>query len=521
MASSAATTLRNPEQFPIGHPRSGRTGVLLAVTSAVVLLVVLGMGAGRMRRWFSARTRTPQIHSIVVLPLKNASADPEEQYFADGVTGELIADLSQISSLKVISTSSSQGYAGTNKSLPQIAQELGVDAVVKGTVARSSGRVRVTAQLIRAMPEKQVWAGNFETALQEVVTQQRKLARNIAVAVAAQLTPQESQRLARAAPVNPQAYNDYLLGEYYMWNRLNPEGRQEATRFLERAVAEDPSYAPSHASLSQAYFRLAPEVNNSRPNELFERSKATAFKAAELDDSLPDAHRMLGVIYFVSWDLAAAGKEFERALELQPGDARNLYFYAIYLDIKGRHEEAISEARRAAALDPLNVSVQSGVGKMYLYAGRYDDAIAEFSRMLEKDPSAGEIRSLRALAYEQKGDYPRALLELEKSRSDRLESARCVSLMGYIYAKQAKRAQASATLRELLRMSQDPSYDVSPLDFATIYAGMGNADKSMDWLQRAYRQHAQFLLEITSLPELASLRPDPRFQDLVRRLGLE
>ncbi len=254
---------------------------------------------------------------------------------------------------------------------------------------------------------------------------------------------------------------------------------------------------------------------------MFERSRAAAFKAAELDDTLPDAHRILGVIHFVSWDLVAAGKEFERAMELQPGDARNLYFHAMFVDVKGRHDDAVSEARRAVALDPLNVSVRGGLGKIYIYAGRYDEAIGEFSRILETDPGAIEIRGDLGYAYEVKGDYPRAMVELRKSRSDAFQSAHSVALMGYIFARQGERAKASTCVQELRRMSRNPSYDVSPLDFAIVYAGMGDADNSLAWLQRGYREHGQYLLDIAWMPELATLRLDPRFQDLVRRLGLE
>jgi TolB-like protein len=508
------------DQTSPGNPRRNRRiGIVLGLLAAALVIAVL-IARPKVSHWFSGSADFPQVRSIAILPLKNLSRDPGEQYLADGITDELITNLSQIRSLTVISRTSSATYVDTRKPLSQIARELSVDAVVQGTVIRSHGRIRVTAELIQTVPERHLWAGSFESALQDVVTQQRGLARNIAVAVAAQLTPQESQRLARATPVNPEAYRDYLLGEYYLWNRLSPEGRKQAMQYLERAVAEDPSYAPSHASLAQAYFRLAPMLNNSKPNALFERSRAAAFRAVELDDSLPDAHRIMGVIHFVSWNLAAAGKEFERSLELQPGDARNLHFHAVFLDVEGHHEEAISEARRAVALDPLNISVQSALGKIYTSAGRYDEAIAELNRVLAMDPGNTEIRALVGRAYELKGNYPRAIEELQKSRSDALQSSESVAYLGYIFAKEGKLAQAAACLEDLRRMSGNSSSDVSPVDFAIVYAGMGDTGKSVAWLQRGYRQHSQSVLDIALMPELASLRNDSRFQDLVRRINL-
>jgi TolB-like protein/DNA-binding winged helix-turn-helix (wHTH) protein/tetratricopeptide (TPR) repeat protein len=501
--------------------RQNRTRFLAALVLAALIAFLAILWRRQHFRSVLGETNAPEIHSIAVLPFKNLSQNTEEQYLADGLTQELITNLSQVHSLKVVAKTSSAFYADTVKALPQIALELGVDGIVKGSVARSGERVRVTAQLFQAAREKQVWAHSYETGMQNVVTFQRTLAREITLAVSAQTSPEEIQRLARATPVNPEAYDDYLVGEYYLWNQLNPEGRQEAVRYLERSVTEDPRYAPSHASLSMAYFRVAPEVTSSRPNIIFERSRAAAFKAAELDPSLPDAHRMIGIIDYVVWDLAAAGKEFERAVELQPGDPRNLYVYAVYLDAIGRHEDAISEAHRAAALDPLNVAVQSGTAKTYLYAGHYDEAIAEFSRILADAPATVEIRGDLAYAYIMRGDYSPALLELEKCQADLLAAPRCISLRGYVFAKEGDLAKARESLHELNRMSRSPGYDVSPLDFATLYAAMGDRDHSITWLRKGYREHGQFMLEIGSLPELASLHSDPRFDDLLRRLGLK
>ncbi|MGA8763336.1 MAG: TonB family protein, partial [Candidatus Sulfotelmatobacter sp.] len=208
------------------------------------------------------------------------------------------------------------------------------------------------------------------------------------------------------------------------------------------------------------------------------------------------------------------------AIDLQPGDARNLYFHAMLLHLQGHQEQAISEARRAVTLDPLNISVQSALGKIYNFTGHYDEAIAELYRALTMDPDNAEIRGSVGRAYELKGDYPRAIVELQKSRSDPLQSSESVAYLGYIFAREGKLTQASACLEDLHRMSRNPSYDVDPLDFAIVYAGMGNTEKSLAWLHRGYREHSQSLLDIASMPELASLSNDPRFQDLLHRIGL-
>jgi len=505
-------------QQPSSTPTLTRLCALAGVALSLALVLSFLIAGRRILQPRPASDAFREIHSIAVLPFKIA-VDGGEKYLANGITTELIASLSQVRALTIVSSTSSEVYADSNKALTQIAHELGVEGIVQGTVTSSKERVRVSAELILAASGRRVWAGGFEAERESVLTQQRNMARNIAQAVSEQLPAQQYQWLTRDTTVNPRAYTDYLLGDYYEWNRLNPEGTKDAVRYLERAVAEDPGFAPAHASLSEAYFRLAPNFNASRPNVLLERSKAAAFKAAELDDSLPAGHRMLGVIHFVSWDMAAAGREFARAVELQPGDPRNLYFYAMYLSSRGRNEEAISSARRAVTLDPLNVTVQTGMAKTYLFASRYDQAITEFNRILEQNPSAEEIHSWLGVAYERKGDYARALVELAKN-SDRVESDYRVSLSGYIYAREQNREKAEASVRELARMSRDISYDVSPVDFATIYAGMGDSDKAMKWLIRAYDEHDQALIGIASSPEFANLRPDPRFRDLIRRLGL-
>ena len=490
----------------------------VALTAGFLLVAAL-MSVEAYRSSKSFDNAAP-IRSIAILPLRNLSSDPDENYLADGITGDLTSDLSQVRALRVISSSSNQRYAGTAKSVSEIAQELGVQAIVEGSVRASSGRVQVTVQLIQAQAERHLWEGRFESDLKDIVTQERKLARQLATAVGADVTSEENQRLTGATTVNPQAYKDLLLGEYYLWNHLNATGRQAAVRYLERAVAEDPTYAPSHSSLALAYFHLAPEVKNSQPNELFERSRAAAFKAAELDDSLADAHQMLGVIYYVTWNLPMAKKEFDRALSLQPGDARNLEIHAMFLHAIGRSDEAIPEALRAAALDPMNVNVQRGLGKSYTFAGRYDEAIAQFQRILATNPEAIEVRGDLGVAYERKGDYADALVELGKSRADALQRADSVAFMGYIFAKQGNAAKAASCERELRMMSRDPSYDVSPFDFAVLYAGLGKPDESLAWLSRGYREHAQFMLGIAFQPELSSLRSDPRFVDLVRRVSV-
>jgi TolB-like protein/DNA-binding winged helix-turn-helix (wHTH) protein/Tfp pilus assembly protein PilF len=498
--------------------RYGRRRVFVtALVLVVILAVVFGFDLGGVRHRLVGEPSVPRIQSIAVLPLENLSKDPDQEYFADGMTDELITNLAQISALRVISRTSAMQYKGTKKSLSEIARELHVDAVVEGTVMHSGDRVRITAQLIEASTDHHLWAASYDRDLQNVLSMQEEVTRAIVSEVRVKLTAQEQARLANMHPINPEAFQLWLKGRYY-WYKLNPEGLQKAIEYFQQALEKDPAYAPAYAGLADSYNLLA-FFNVFPPREVMPKAKAAAVKALELDDNLAEAHVSLGWAGFTyDLDWPAAGKHFDRAIVLNPAYPLAHSYYSLYLGALGRSEEGLTEAKRALDLDPVSPAINHYVVVQLYLARRFDEAIEQCRKTLELDPSFTPVHGTLAEVYSAKGMYREALAEYEEYSALSGGSPRSTAFVGYAHARLGQRSQAFRVL-EQLRAASKQKY-VPALSFAIVYVGLGEKEQAFLWLEKAYDERTNSLAYLKVQATWDPLRSDPRFADLVRRIGL-
>ena len=511
---------RHPEGAHIGAPLSWAAIALAGV--AVVAAVVLGFNIAGLRDRIVSLVRArhgvplPRIESLAVLPLANLSGDTQQEYFSDGMTEELITNLGKISALRVISRTSVMRYKKTEKPLPQIARELGVEGIVEGSVLRVGDRVRITAQLIRAEQERHLWAESYERDLRDILALQSEVARAIASEIRIKVTPQEQTRLASARPVNPEAYEAYLRGRYF-WNKRTEEAVKKAIEFFGQALEKDPTYALAYVGLADCYGVLG-DYSFLSPKEAFPRAKAGATKALELDETSAEAHTSLAIIKDdYEWDWPGAEREFKRALELNPNYATAHHWYSDHLEIVGRHDEAIAEIKRAQQLDPLSLIIKAIVGRRFHSARRYDEAVEQLRQTLEMDPNFAVAHWLLGETYEQKAQYESAIAEYQKARTASGGSVYVVAALGRAYAAAGKRREALKILGELEELSKRRY--VSASSVADIYIALGEKDQALEWLEKGYRDRDEGMVRLNWEATLDPLRSDPRFQGLLRRMN--
>jgi TolB-like protein/DNA-binding winged helix-turn-helix (wHTH) protein/Tfp pilus assembly protein PilF len=460
---------------------------------------------------------TRSIRSLAVLPLDNLSGDPSQNYFADGMTDELITDLAQISALRVISRTSVMVYKGARKPLPQIARELNVDAVVEGTVLHSGDHVRITAQLIEASTDKHLWSQSYESELRDTLALQNKVAAAIADQIRINLTPREQAALKNAEVVNPEAYESYLKGRYF-WNKRTADGLKVALAYFNQAIEQDPNYAQAYSGLADTYALLGDwQYAAMTPKEAFPKAKAAAIKALELDSRLGEAHNSLAfVLDGFDWDLNSGGNEFRRAIELAPGYATAHHWYAWHLSLLGRYDPAIAEMRKAQNLDPLSLIINADLAELLVVAHSYDESILQSRKTIEMDPNFALAHNQLAQAYLQKHMYDEAIAELTKAIKLSGGSPAFIANLARAYVATGKRSEALKLLNDLKKRS-NPSYS-NAAEIAVIYASLGDTDQAMNWLEKGYEE--RFNPGVLLRPGFDPLRSDPRFQDLVRRIGL-
>jgi TolB-like protein/DNA-binding winged helix-turn-helix (wHTH) protein/Flp pilus assembly protein TadD len=477
----------------------------------VLLLVILATWA------FHSRNPSHAIRSLAVLPLESLSGDASQDYFADGMTDELITDLGQIGALRVISRSSVMSYKGARKPLAQIARELSVDAVVEGTVLRSGNQVRISAQLIEAPEDKHLWAESYEGDLRDTLALQNRVARAVAEHIRISLNGEEEAALKNIKVVNPQAYVSYLKGRYF-WNKRTADGLKAAVAYFNQAVEEDPNYARAYSGLADTYALLGDwQYAVMTPKEALPKAKAAAIKALELDSTLGEAHNSLAFcLDGFDWDFESAEKEFRRALELNPGYATAHHWYAWHLALVGRNAEAIAEMKKAQNLDPLSLIINADLAELLVIAHFYDESIQQSRKTIEMDPNFGLAHNQLAQAYLQKGMHDEAITELQKAIQLSGDSPTCKANLARAYATGGKRDEALRLLSDLKKRS-NPGYSYAS-EIATVYAALGDNRQAMTWLEKGYEE--RFNPGVLLRPGFDRLRPDPRFQDLVRRIGL-
>jgi len=501
----------------IARPAARRTPLPSSVwyTSVLVLLVLIGsLAAWKFR---SGNGTAQVIRSLAVLPLESLSNDASQDYFADGMTDELISDLGQISALRVISRTSVMAYKHAHKPLPQIGRELNVDAVVEGTVLRSGDRVRITAQLIEASADKHLWSQSYEGELRDTLALQNKVARAIADEIRINLNPQEQAALKNVKVVNPKAYESYLKGRYF-WNKRTANSLKVALAYFKQSIDEDPSYAQSYSGLADTYALLGDwQYAEMTSKEALPKAKAAAVKALELDGTLGEAHNSLAFcLDAFDWDFDSAGKEFRRAIELNPSYATAHHWYAWHLSVLGRYEEAIAEMRSAKNLDPLSLIINADLAELLLIAHSYDESIRQSRKTIEMDPNFALAHNQLGQAYLQKNMHDEAIAELQKAVQLSGGSPTCIANLALAYAASGKKSEAINLLSELKNRSNPNYSDAS--EIAVVYGALGESDQAMNWLQKGYEE--RFNPSVLLRPGFDALRSDPRFQELGRRIGL-
>jgi TolB-like protein/DNA-binding winged helix-turn-helix (wHTH) protein/Flp pilus assembly protein TadD len=482
---------------------------------AMSLLVLIAVTGYILTRSRSAHPKAPKIASLAVLPLKNLSGDPAQEYLADGMTEEVIGRLSIIRGLRVISRTSAMQFKDTRLSAPEIARKLGVDALVEGSVMREGNRIRVHAQLIRGSTDEHFWSESYDRELGDALTLEGEVAQSIAQSVEVTVSGEERARLVAARPVSPEAYESYLQGMFAKGNsRAEVEKR---IAWFDEAIRKDPTFAQAYLGLADAYGNLGTVFVGAPPSETRPKVINAARKALELDPDLADAHVLLANMYMRQWKWAEAEAEYKRALDLNPNDAAAHDRFSDWLLCHGRMEEALAWARRARDLDPLGTSGHT-IAWTLLNAHRYDEAIREFRDVLAVRPDDRlPLWPLGwALICNQQPEEAIPVLEKAASLTDR--SPGVISTLVWAYAHAGRRADALRLLGEL-KKRQQMGY-VPAGAFVNAYLGLGENDEAFAWFERAYEEQSNILIYIKVSPWFDPLRADPRFQDLVRRVGL-
>jgi serine/threonine-protein kinase len=497
-------------------PAWGRMAVYAAAVLVTVVTVLFATDVIRGRGPMGGGSSGTRIRSLAVLPLANLSGDPRQEYFADGLTDELIADLASIKSLTVISRTSAMRYKGASKPLPEIARELGVDGIVEGSVLRSEDRVRIKVQLIEAASDRHLWTQSYDRGMRDILAVQGEVGRDIAQRINAQISPRERALAASLQPVNPQAYEAYLRGRYY-WNKRTRDGLLHALENFDQAIRIDSTYAVAYAGLADTYVLMGLYAG-SPPQECYPRARAAALHALKIDEHLAEAHASLGrVKLFYDWDWTGAETEFKRAIELKPSLSTAHHWYSICLRDVSRLEEAIAEANRALELDPVNLIINTNLGDTFFYAGQFDQAVAQHRKTLLLDSGFAPAHLYLGRALEQGAVPEDAVIEFRKARSLTGNGSYALGDLAHALARTGKRAEARRLLNELSEFSKQGAG--LEMDLALVHLALGERDEAFRYLEDAYRKRAG-LNDLRVDPRFGSLRGDPRFQDLLVRLGL-
>jgi TolB-like protein/DNA-binding winged helix-turn-helix (wHTH) protein/Flp pilus assembly protein TadD len=485
-----------------------------------IAVCVIGIAGWGWRHWRNrpAIPAVPAVRSLAVLPLQNLSGDPSQEYVADGMTEELIGRLAKVHDLRVISRTSAMHFKKTQLSVPEIAKTLGVDAIVEGSVIREGSQVRVHAQLIRGATDEHIWTGEYQREFRSLLALQEEVARSIAERIEISLTPQERVTLASTPPVDPEAYEDYLKGRYY-FNQRTEDALSKSIGSFQNAIARNPSYALAYSGLADAYAMLG--FRGGFPSkDALSRAKAAALKAIELNDTLAEPHASLAFIAETyEWEWATAEREYNRALQLNPGDARVHHWYAGYLMYVGRLEDGISEARRARDLDPLSLPVNNALAGRLLVTDRYDEALGQVQKTLGLDSHFAPAHQTLGWIYLRGGKREEAIQEfLEALQLAGSDDTDMMLDLGFAYATAGDRREARrmlAKLRSLHERGLVPSGSI-----AILYGALGELNEAFAWLEKAYKERDPQLTYLKAGRRFEPLRHDPRFQKLMHRVGL-
>ena len=514
---NAVAQARLEEDRTSGNLTDKRSVAKLSVVVALVAALV-GASVWVWEKWRASDT--PRITSLAVLPLENLSRDPDQEYFADGMTEALTTELAQISSLKVISHTSVVQYKGTKKPLPQIARELRVDAVVEGAVQRSGDKVEITVQLIHGPSDRHLWAKSYERGLRDVLDLQREVTHSITDEIRAKLTSKEKARLASSRSTNSEAYQDYLEGHFLLWRQGAGDARK-GMAYFQRAIQKDPNYALAYAGIAECYITLGqPWTGALPPKEILPKAKAAASKALAIDDSLGEAHSALAhVIELYDWDWQGAEKEYRRALELNPNDAMARFWFGEYLQVMGRNEEGFAQMRQAIALDPLNPNPVAELGAQFYTARQYAEAMHAFQKVLGLEPDNVWAHYGLGWVYSEKKMYPEAIAEFVNTVNLTNSDDSSLASLGKVLGDSGRKQEARKILKELTDRSKHRY--VSPYLIGLVHLGLGEGNQAIASLEQGYTNRDQWMMYLKVDPGWDDLRSDARFKDFLRRVRLE
>ena len=509
-ALSAPVVLPAPAQL-----LSIRWRLLLTAAGALALFATaLLLYRGRSAK----ETSQPRIKSLAVLPLKNLSADPAQEYLADGMTEALIGRLAGIHDLRVISRTSVMQYKDSKKALPEIAKTLGADAIVEGSVIREGNRIRVHAQLIRAATDEHFWSETYDRELRDVLSLQSDVAQSIAQKVEVTITGEERARLTAARPIAPEVYENYLKGRSIIDKSYSRSGLEESIGYFEEATKRDPTFAPAYVGLADAYDRLGTIFIGTPPSEVRPKVVNAARKALELDPELAEAHVLLADIYQQQWHWSDAQAEYKRALDLKPNDAAAHVGFAHWLLCQGRTQEAVTWTERGRALDPIEVSGTT-IGETLFFVHRYDEAIRELRSVLAVRGDSASALWYLGFSLIAKGEPEDAIPVLEKAVSITNRSPGVIGVLIRAYAHAGRRKDALRLLDELKQRRQKGYVPAGA--FVNAYLGMEDREQAFAWMEHAYQEQSNILQFLRVHPYFDPVRDDPRFKDLLHRVGLD
>ncbi len=511
--SARVAALSGTAAVPQARPRWRSKGVLSAAGLVLAALVALAA-------WLVAfRGRGEAIDSVAVLPFVNSSADPNTEYLSDGITESIINSLAQLPNLRVMARSTVFRYKGKEADPQKVGRDLGVRAVLAGRLLQRGDTLVVQTELVDVAKGSQLWGEQYNRKLADIFAVQEDISRAISEKLRLRLTGEEKTRLARRPTTNSEAYQLYLQGRYW-WNKRNPEALQKGLQFFQQAAEKDPGYALAYVGIADSYRILTSRGYDALPpREAMPKARAAALKALELDPVLGEAHVSLGdVLRIYDWDFPAAEREYKRAIQLSPGYPSAHHFYAVYLMSMGREEEAIAEERRALELDPLSLVMRHNLGRALAYAHRCDEAIAEERKVLDMDPNFSIAYNPLGSCLTGTGKKEAAVAQLRKGLELSPGSLSFLAFLGNAEARTGNRAEAMKILERLTELSKQryiPAYY-----FAIVHAGLGQKEQAFTELEKAYQERSDFLLWLKIEESMESLRSDPRFADLVRRIGL-
>ncbi len=515
---SVAAPELSPQTIPLLKPAATRTRRGLLALFSVAILLVVGVGIALKFRGPAPSGGKGTIRSLAVLPLKNLSSDPEQEYFSEGLTDELTTRLASLQGLRIISRTSAMQYKDSRKPLPAIAKELNVDAVVEGSVLRAGGRVRISVQLIEAAADRHIWAESYERDQRDILALQNEVTRDIAHNIKLSLDPAERQRLAASPPVDPEAHADYLRGRFY-WSKRTAVDLRTAIGYFEQAIARDPNYANAYAGLADSYLLISGYSVAPR-SESIRKARAAALRALEIDERLAEAHTSLALVaQNYDWDWQTAEKEYRRAIQLDPNYATAHHWHAECLALQGRFDEAFREIERARQLDPLSLIIAADNGVILYFSRQYDRAIEQFRAVLRREPNFPRAYVVIG-AYERKGLLREALADVVNwELLDHTPFKPWIwAHRAYVYGRSGEQARAQHALEKLEELNRNWPMDPGPMILA--YIGVDDKERAFAWLQEAYLEHSAAITGLKVDPLYDSLRADPRFQDLLRRIHL-